>query len=217
MTGRGAQALPYLYLLPAFIFFVPFVLVPFAHTVGLSFYDWDGLTQAAFIGLDNYREAFGSPLVRSAFGHAFVLIFFFGVLPVLLALPLAVSSAHANVPGGNALRTLIFLPQAISTVVVGVSWGWILALDGPLNAGIARARPRLGRGRLARELHLGSAEPRHRRHVDADRICASRCFSRACSRFQARSTMRRRSTAPGAGANSWPSPCRVSRGRSPSR
>jgi len=136
MRRGGGRALPYLYLLPAFLFFVPFVLVPFAHTVGLSFYDWDGLTQAAFAGIDNYREALGSPLVRSAFTHALVLIFFFGLVPVLMALPLAAMSARANAPGGNALRTLIFLPQAISTVVVGVSWGWILALDGPLNAGL---------------------------------------------------------------------------------
>jgi raffinose/stachyose/melibiose transport system permease protein len=137
MTARGRKALPYLYLLPAFGVFVPFVLVPFAHTVGLSFYDWDGLTQAVFVGFDNYRESFASALVRSTFGHALVLIFFFGVLPVLLALPLAVSSARTDIPGGNALRTLIFMPQAISTVVVGVSWGWILAHDGPLNAGLS--------------------------------------------------------------------------------
>jgi ABC-type sugar transport system permease subunit len=139
MSSRNRRALPYLYLLPAFLFFVPFVLVPFAHTVGLSFFDWDGLTRATFSGLRNYREAFGSPLVRSAFTHALVLILFFGLLPVVLALPLAAGSARANVPGGNALRTLIFLPQAISTVVVGVSWGWILALDGPLNAALRAA------------------------------------------------------------------------------
>jgi raffinose/stachyose/melibiose transport system permease protein len=136
MNGRGRAVLPYLYLLPAFLFFVPFVLVPFAHTVGLSFYDWDGLTRAAFVGFANYRELFASELVRSAFGHTLVLIFFLGVLPVLLALPLALSSAHTSVPGGNALRTVIFLPQAIPTVVVGLSWGWILALDGPLNSGL---------------------------------------------------------------------------------
>ncbi|MGH6885933.1 MAG: carbohydrate ABC transporter permease, partial [Geminicoccales bacterium] len=136
MAAPGRAAFPYLYLLPAFLFFVPFVLVPFAHTVGLSFFDWDGLTRAAFIGSENYREAFASPLVRSAFGHALVLVFFFGVLPVLLALPLAVGSARTSIPGSHALRTLIFLPQVISTVVVGVSWGWILAFDGPLNAGL---------------------------------------------------------------------------------
>ena len=128
MRRGSGWALPYLYVLPAFLFFVPFVLVPFAHTVGLSFYDWDGLTRAAFAGFDNYREALGSALVRSAFTHALVLILFFGVLPVVLALPLAAMSARESAPAGNALRTLIFLPQAISTVVVGVSWGWILAL-----------------------------------------------------------------------------------------
>ena len=137
MSARGRTVLPYLYLLPAFLFFVPFVLAPFAHTVGLSLYEWDGLTAAAFTGFDNYREAFASALVRSAFGHALVLIFFFGVLPVLVALPLAVSSANARVPGGNALRTLIFMPQALPVVVVGVSWGWILAHDGPLNAALS--------------------------------------------------------------------------------
>jgi raffinose/stachyose/melibiose transport system permease protein len=102
----------------------------------LSFFDWDGITRAAFAGLENYREAIASPLVRSAFGHAFVLIVFFGLLPVLLALPLAVASARTRIPGTQALRTVIFLPQAISTVVVAVSWSWILALDGPLNAAL---------------------------------------------------------------------------------
>ena len=136
MSRRGRAATPYLYLLPAFLVFVPFVLLPFAHTVGLSFYDWDGLTRAAFAGLGNYSEALGSDLVRAAFGHALVLMFFFGAVPILVALPLAVSSARLRVPGGSALRALIFLPQAISTVVIGVIWGWILALDGPINAGL---------------------------------------------------------------------------------
>ena len=134
MTGRRRTALPYLYLLPAFLFFVPFVLVPFVHTIGLSLFAWDGLSPAAFTGLDNYREALASRLVRAAFGHAFILIVFFGALPVLLALPLAVGSARASVPAAGTLRTLIFLPQAMPSVVVGVSWGMILALDGPLNA-----------------------------------------------------------------------------------
>ena len=136
MPRRRSRSLPYFYLLPAFLFFVPFVFVPFLHTLGLSFYDWDGLTKPVLVGLGNYREAFDSALVRAAFGHALVLVFFFGLLPVLIALPLAVASARAGIPGGTGLRALIFLPQAIATVVVGVSWGWILALDGPLNAGL---------------------------------------------------------------------------------
>ncbi len=134
MSNSRRGALPYLLLLPAFLFFVPFVLLPFLHTIGLSFYDWDGLSAASFAGLANYREALGSSLVQSAFVHALVLIAFFAALPIALALPLAAASARA--PAGAALRTLIFLPQVISTVVIGVSWSWILALDGPVNTAL---------------------------------------------------------------------------------
>jgi len=131
VEARGA--LPYLYLLPAFVIFVPFVVAPFVHTVALSFFQWDGITQSVFAGLDNYRETFGSLLVRSAFAHATVLIMFFAVLPILLALVISATSANARVRGDTALRTLIFLPQVMSTVVVGVSFSWIMALDGPVN------------------------------------------------------------------------------------
>jgi ABC-type sugar transport system permease subunit len=129
--GRGA--VPYLYVLPTFVVFVPFVLAPFAHSIGLSFFSWDGLTDPVFNGLDNYREALADPLVLSAFRHALVLIFFFGLLPIFLALVIAATSARARVRGDTALRTLIFLPQVMSTVVVGVTWSWIMAFDGPLN------------------------------------------------------------------------------------
>jgi ABC-type sugar transport system permease subunit len=134
MNLHGRSVVPYLLLLPAFLFFVPFVLLPYLHTLGLSLYEWDGLAPARYVGLMNYREAFASPLVRSAFVHAILLVGFFAVLPILLALPLAAASARA--PGGIALRTLIFMPQVISTVVIGVSWSWILALDGPINAAL---------------------------------------------------------------------------------
>ena len=134
MNQHGSGAVPYLYLAPAFLFFVSFVLLPFLQTLGLSFYDWDGLTPAVFTGLANYREVLHSPSFWSAFLHALVLIAFFGVLPVLIALPLAAVSARARVPGDVAMRTLIFLPQVMSTVVVGVSWSWIMAYDGPFNA-----------------------------------------------------------------------------------
>lgn len=133
MSKPGKGVMPYLYLLPIFLFFVPFVLAPFAHTVALSLYDWDGLTEPVLVGMSNYREALSSPLVGAAFLHALVLIIFFGVAPILLALPIAAISAHARVPGDAGLRTLIFLPQAMSTVVIGVSWSWIMAFDGPIN------------------------------------------------------------------------------------
>lgn len=148
-SGHGV--VPYLYVLPALLVFTPFVIVPFGRAIGLSFYEWDGLSDPVFAGLDNYRDALADPLVLSAFRHALTLIFFFGLLPIVIALVIASTSATARVRGDTALRTLIFLPQVISTVVVGVTWSWIVALDGPLN----QALHSVGLGVLAQDW-LGS-------------------------------------------------------------
>jgi len=124
---------PYLYIAPTIAIFSLLVLLPFVQTAWLSFFEWDGIGDQTWIGLDNYRDIWNDPVVHSAFVHAFVLIIFFSVIPIAIALGLAATSMIARVRGDGFLRTMIFLPQVISTVVVGVTWNWILAPDGPLN------------------------------------------------------------------------------------
>ena len=141
--GRGIT--PYLYILPAFVVFVPFVIVPFLRAIQLSLYEWDGLNARQWVGLGNYRDALGDPLVRTSFTNAFQLVLFIGVLPVCIGLVLSSVSASARVPGDTVFRTMIFLPQVITGVVIGVTWRWIVAPDGPLNETL-RA---LGLGRFA--------------------------------------------------------------------
>ena len=142
---RGATARPqdapgapsrvaYLYLLPAFAVYAAFVLAPLAHAVWLSFFDWNGLTVGTWVGLDNYRELATSPPLRAAFGHALVLILFYAVIPVVLALVLAGALSRARVRGQTAFRTVLFLPQVIPMVVVAVIWRMIYAPEnGSLN------------------------------------------------------------------------------------
>ena len=79
-ASRGGLA--YLYLLPAFAVFALFVLPPLGHTIWLSFFAWDGLTPATWVGLDNYTEIFSDPDIRAAFVHAFILIVFYAILPI---------------------------------------------------------------------------------------------------------------------------------------
>src|SRR5262249_37699238 len=129
--ARGT--VPYLYIAPTMGMFGLFVLAPFVQTARLSFFQWDGITAGRWIGLGNYRDLASDPVVHSAFEHAFVLILFFSIFPIAIALGLAATSQLARVRGDSFMRTLIFLPQIISTVVVGVTWNWIFAPDGPLN------------------------------------------------------------------------------------
>jgi raffinose/stachyose/melibiose transport system permease protein len=136
----------YLYLLPAFAFYALFALGPLLYTSYLSFFDWDGLTVGTWIGLDNYKELWENPGIRTSFGHAFVLIIFYALLPCLLGLVLASLIAHSRVRGVTFFRAVLFLPQTIATVVIAIAWVWIYAPDGPLNEALRS----VGLGSLAR-------------------------------------------------------------------
>jgi raffinose/stachyose/melibiose transport system permease protein len=127
------RKIAYLYLAPAFAFYLLFAFGPLIYTAWLSFFDWDGLTVGEWTGLDNYRDVLTDPDIRTSFVHAFELIFFYSVLPVLLGLLLASLLAHGRVRGVTGFRAVLFLPQTVATVVVAIAWVWIYAPDGPLN------------------------------------------------------------------------------------
>jgi raffinose/stachyose/melibiose transport system permease protein len=115
----------YLYLLPAFAVFFCFVLLPLGHAAYLSLWNWDGLTVATWAGLGNYGDVFSDEELRSAFVHALVLLIFYAVLPVAIGLLLAGVMARARVRGLALFRTILFLPQVVAMVVVGVMWKMI--------------------------------------------------------------------------------------------
>ncbi len=123
----------YVYVLPALLVFGAFLLWPILRTVSLSFYDWDGLTPGTWAGLDNYRAVLTDPALRAPFGHALVLLVFYSVLPILIGLALAGFMSRARLRGLGFFRTVVFLPQVVTMVVVGIAWSAIYEPEGPLN------------------------------------------------------------------------------------
>jgi raffinose/stachyose/melibiose transport system permease protein len=140
----------YLYILPALVLYSAFVLAPFGHTAWISLHAWDGITPATWVGLDNYRDILTDDQVRATFGHALVLIVFYSALPLVLGLLLAASLSRMRVRGLTFFRAVLFLPQVISLVAVGVIWKWILGPEGSVNEALrgiglqSAARPWLG-------------------------------------------------------------------------
>ncbi|NYH90061.1 raffinose/stachyose/melibiose transport system permease protein [Actinopolymorpha rutila] len=141
----------YLYLIPAYVVFGIFLLYPLLHGVWISLYDWDGLTPATWVGVGNYTSAIGDPMLRKAFTHSAVLIVFYAVIPILLALLLTGVMTHATkLKRLSFFRVVIFLPQVVASVVVATTWTAIYAPDGVLNKALslvgldAVARPWLG-------------------------------------------------------------------------
>lgn len=123
----------YLYIAPAFAFYALFVLAPLGHSVYLSFFNWDGVTKPTWAGLANYRSLIADSEIRQAFVHSLVLIVFFSIVPVMIGLVLASALSRMKVFGLTAFRAVLFLPQVIPSVVIGVIWRWIYAPTGPLN------------------------------------------------------------------------------------
>ncbi|QKV97400.1 sugar ABC transporter permease [Streptomyces sp. NA02950] len=140
------RAVGYLYILPALAVYAVFLLYPFGQSVWLSFVHWDGLTVATPAGFDNYRDLFSDPSLRAPFAHALLLLVFYSALPVAIGLLLAAVMSRVRVRGMTFFRTVLFLPQVLALIVVGVAWRSILAPDGLLNDTL-RA---VGLGSLAR-------------------------------------------------------------------
>ena len=123
----------YLYLAPALLMVLVFVLLPVLHTVYLSFVQWDGVTAATWVGVGNYVDILTDPQLRALFLHSLELVFFYAVIPIVLGLIITALLSRRPVRGMTFYRSILFLPQVVSMVVIAVAWQWIYAQNGVLN------------------------------------------------------------------------------------
>jgi raffinose/stachyose/melibiose transport system permease protein len=124
----------WLFALPALLMYGVFVLRPTLTTIQYSFYDWDGITPATPVGIDNYRRVLTDPELVSAIWHAFFLIIFFTLIPVAGGLLIAALLQEIKIRGlATAARTALFLPQIIPGAAAAIAWVWMLSSNGAVN------------------------------------------------------------------------------------
>ncbi len=153
---RKFQLTPYLFVLPAFLFFVIFILLPILNTFRYSFFDWTGLSDEVFVGLKNYQELWTDKTFLTGLLNNLKFIIFFTALPIAIALILTALLSRRRLWGRNIFRVSFFLSYVMPMVVVGVVWRWIYnPVFGPLNGTLksiglsALAKPWLGDFSLA--------------------------------------------------------------------
>jgi raffinose/stachyose/melibiose transport system permease protein len=134
--GEPGSLVAWLFVLPGIAIFAVFTMAPLLYAMGLSFYDWDGLSPKRFVGLANYREAFADPAIRATFQHVLELFAFYTILPIAFGLLLTALLTRSPIRGLTFYRTVLFLPATVAGVVVAQAWIWIYNKDGPLNAGL---------------------------------------------------------------------------------
>lgn len=132
---RVQQWSAYAYIAPGFVVVAVFLLYPLLDAAWISLYRWDGLSPATWVGFGNYARVLTDPNLLKSFEHSAVLVLFYAVLPLALALILAaIVQRGARLHGVGIFQTLIFLPQVIAAVVIGVIWVSIYAPAGTLNS-----------------------------------------------------------------------------------
>lgn len=125
-----------LFILPGFVGFITFILIPVAMSLGLSFTEWNflkGWDGIHFNGLNNYMKLFSdSWFTRSLVNN----LLYTGVtIPVLLILGLITAEIiNHHCYMGNLIRVLIFIPYIASIVAVCTVWQVMLQPSyGPVN------------------------------------------------------------------------------------
>lgn len=133
-AARRADRAAWLLLVPALVAYGTFVIYPLATGIQYSFYDWNGIGVATWVGLENYAQVLTNPDLLGAIRNSFVLIAFFTIIPVGTGLVLA--TLIRTMRDGLALRasqTVLFLPQIIPLAAAGIAWSWMYAQTGAVN------------------------------------------------------------------------------------
>lgn len=111
----------YLFILPNFIGFFIFMLIPIIAALYFSLTNYDVISEMKFIGLKNYFDLFSD----GRFINALLNTLYFAVLTVpagvILSLLLAVMM-NRSIKGIGISRALIFLPVVTSMVAISLIW-----------------------------------------------------------------------------------------------
>lgn len=123
---------PWLFLAPAILFFAFYVIWPIYQSIVISFYDWDGLGEARYVGMGNYVELMDDSAFEVSLWNNFKWLLFY-----LLAIPGGLFIAlflNQTVTGIRIYKSLFFFPFVLSQVVVGLVFSWFyLPNEGLLN------------------------------------------------------------------------------------
>ena len=123
LATREALA-AYLFILPSFLGFAVFLLLPMVMSAGLSLYDWELLRPPIFIGLENYRDLARDPLFLKVLGNT--AYYAFGLVPLNIVISLSLALwLNTKLRGLTFYRLAFFLPVVTVTVAVSLIWKWM--------------------------------------------------------------------------------------------
>ncbi|WP_320128819.1 sugar ABC transporter permease [uncultured Sphaerochaeta sp.] len=133
----------YILIAPLLLLLAVFILYPVIANVYLSFFKWKGMGHATFIGLDNYRTMLKDETFWVSIKNTLVLLLY---IPLGVLVPILIAAfLREGLKGWPIFRAIIYLPNILGYVIIGMISSIIFRKIGPLNAGLTS----LGLGSLA--------------------------------------------------------------------
>ncbi|MCI6738894.1 MAG: sugar ABC transporter permease [Intestinibacter sp.] len=110
------------FLIPTVVAFAIAFVIPFITGLYLSFCDFTTVTNATFVGFENYKKAF---MAGQNFIQAFGFTTLFTVISIVTVNVIAFILAYfltKKIKGTNFFRTVFFMPNLIGGIVLGYTW-----------------------------------------------------------------------------------------------
>ena len=127
----------FLFLLPAFVLFIIFVIYPIFRSVYFSMFDWNGFGPATdFVGLQNFIDILKDSVFLTAIKNCLIIVVFSLAIQLPLSLGLAVLVGR-DLPGRALFRTIFFMPYVLSEVNTAIMWTLLFSANpetGLINA-----------------------------------------------------------------------------------
>jgi len=119
----------FLFLLPAFVIFLLFIIYPIFRAVYFSLFNWNGLGPATvFVGLNNFKQILTDQVFIKSVTNCLLIV----ILSIAIQLPFALALAimvGRDLPGRAFFRAVFFMPYVISEVITAIIWISLLDPD----------------------------------------------------------------------------------------
>ncbi len=116
----------YLFILPSVVGFVLFYAYPAIRAVGISFTEWNLLSDAEFVGLANYQDIFSDDRFWRSLTNTLTYVLWNIPLQTVLAIFMAIMLDRFSATVSSLMRSVMILPWLMPNVIVALLWLWIL-------------------------------------------------------------------------------------------
>jgi len=122
---------PYLFLAPLLVLLAMFILYPVVMNLIASLTEWKGYGPMKWIGLSNYRAMLGDQAFWTSITNTAILVCYIPLSTVVTVFVAAI--LREGIRGWKVYRAILYIPNLLGPVIIGVVFSIYLRDDGSLN------------------------------------------------------------------------------------